>query len=209
VGARLDPLAAAVADMGAARTAREVAERSAEALRGALAAAERDAATRLETARTREATERRRAEDLGRRKGVLDAEVREYRSAAAILAAAEAQERARIANEEGQRRAADVSAWGLVPRLVRRRELAAEIEELGQQMALQTQAQAPLRHLRNIAATRLRARLMSEIVIQREVIREARDEAGQRTTAADALDEQAREARDEAVLAKARREALE
>jgi hypothetical protein len=209
VSARLEPITAAIAEISASRAAREAAERVAQALRAALTAAEQQAATRLEAAGIREAAERSRADELGRRKGVLDAEVREYRLAAAMLTAAESNERVRITREESQRRADDVTAWSLVPRLVRQRELDAEIAELVAQVAAQTQAQAPLRERRDVAAGRLRSRLSAEVVIQREVIREAGDEANQRTTTAAGLDLQARDARGEAVSAKTRREMLE
>jgi hypothetical protein len=206
---RLDPLSGAVTDIRAARTARDAAERSAEALREALVAAEEAAAARLDTVRMREERERQRAEDLGRRKGILDAEVREYRLASAMLTASEAEERARFAREESQRRDDDVAAWGLVPQLIRRVELGAEIEELGRQVAVQRQAEKPLQDRRDAAAGRLRVRLAAEIVIQRDVIRGANDEVRQRIAIADGLDQQVRDMRAEAVLAKVRRETLE
>jgi hypothetical protein len=209
VQTRLDPLAAAVADIATARLAREDAERSAETLRGALAAAERTAESRLEEAKKRQGAEDERADASSKRKGVLDAEVREYRSAAANLAEVEAQERAKAADEESERRADDVTAWGLVPRLVRREQLDTEITELGERLASQTRAQAPLRQRRDEAAGRLRARLAAEVVIQREVIREAGDEVKARNVTVDELDQQARQARDEAFTAKAARTAVE
>lgn len=209
VAGRLDPLAAAVADIGAARAERATAERAAESLRGALAAAERGAQTRIDESKARDERYTKLADDLGRHKGVIDAEVRELRLMAAEYSKAEATEKADAADRERGRRETDAAAWGVVERLVRRDTLDGEIESLAGQVAKATAKVAPLQARRDDAGERLRNRLLAEVVAQRGVVAAETEQVTQRRDAARALDSQARDAREEAVVAKGRREALE
>ena len=163
----------------------------------------------LEEAKKRQGAEDERADASSKRKGVLDAEVREYRSAAANLAEVEAQERAKAADEESERCADDVTARALVPRLVRREQLDTEIHGTRSAGLSQSSSTGTLRQRRDKASWTPSGLLAAEVVIQREVIREAGDEVKARNVTVDELDQQARQARDEAFTAKAARTAVE
>ncbi len=203
---RLGPLAEAVHQKEAAAEQERAAELAARRLRDALASTEHAAREAAAAAARRRDQAQTQADELDRTIRGLDAEIREYRLAAAELHCDDLVTALARATETRGGLSRDVKAWSVAERLVRQRELTAELAELKSMLDATIEREMPLRERRNDAALALRVRLAAEIVLQRAAMAAEIALAKEQDTHADDLDKQVTEAAEQAVAAKINRE---